>query len=188
MKPHLYGTSPYLPDAHLLDADDLSCQSGGNTGNLMFCHSISRMLDASPISIPWGGDVSHLSSATDRLVVPLANQLGPHVDLARLAEKLSKVPIPMVGVGLGAQGSIAGIQPESIPEGSWEWLRIIATKAPSDKPNISLRGEARTKQSPARGSAIAASSPGARRTSFILRRRSDARSRGAAPTDLRAWP
>lgn len=108
----------------------------------MFSHSISRMLDTSPLSIPWDTDVSHLSPKADRLVLPLANQLGPHVDLAKLAARFAKVPIPMVGLGLGAQGPITGILADSIPNGSWEWLKALASKAPSSKPNIALRGAA----------------------------------------------
>lgn len=142
MKAHLYGTAPYLPDASLLTADELAKQSGGNTGNLMFCHSLSRMLDTGNTSIFWSGNITHLSPQTDRLVLPLANQLGPHVDLKVLGERFSKVDIPMVGVGLGAQGPIGGIVVESIPEGSWDWLRTIISKAANDKPNIALRGDA----------------------------------------------
>jgi SAM-dependent methyltransferase len=142
MKAHLYGTAPYLPDAAFIDADELARQSGGNTGNLMFCHALSRIFEAGATSLPWGADLSHLSADSDRLLLPLANQLGPHVDLAQLAERFSKVTIPMVGVGLGAQGPIGGIDPDAIPEGSWQWLRTLVERAPSDKPNVALRGEA----------------------------------------------
>lgn len=141
MKAHLYGTSPYVPDAPFIDADELSRQSGGNTGNLMFCYAISRMIDTGTSSIPWGTDVAHLEPSANCLVMPLANQLGPHVDLARLAEKLRGINIPLVGVGLGAQGPIAGVTADSVPEGSWEWLRVLSSKAATDRPNISLRGQ-----------------------------------------------
>lgn len=141
MKPHLYGTSPYLPNAAFLTADELSHQSGGNTGNLLFCHSLSLMLDAGPASLGWGDDISHLNPEADCLVLPLANQLGPHVDLKQLAERFASVPIPMVAVGLGAQGPISGVDPQMIPEGSWRWLKTIIEHAPTDAPNVSLRGE-----------------------------------------------
>jgi hypothetical protein len=141
MKAHLYGISSYLPDASFLSADELSKQSGENTGNLVFCHAIGRMLDAGPQSNPWGTNLSHLSLDRDRLVVPLANWLGPHVNLSELAEAFRFVHIPVVGVGLGAQGPICGLQIESIPEGSWEWLKFIASKSATEKPNISLRGQ-----------------------------------------------
>ncbi|MFC0253168.1 alginate O-acetyltransferase AlgX-related protein [Massilia consociata] len=142
MSAHLYGISSYVPDAAFLNADELSQQSGANTGNFVFCHAISRILEVGPHSNPWGADLSHLKPESDRLVVPLANWLGPHVDLGKLAETFRTVPIPMVGVGLGAQAPISGIDIDAIPEGSWEWLRVVSGKSASDRPNISLRGQA----------------------------------------------
>jgi len=140
--PHLYGISSYVPDAPFLDTDELSLQSGENTGNFVFCHAISRILEAGPQSYPWGVSLSHLTPQSDRLVVPLANWLGPHIDLGDLAEIFKTIPVPIVGVGLGAQAPISGIDIDAIPEGSWEWLRVVSAKSASDRPNISLRGQA----------------------------------------------
>lgn len=141
MRTHLYGTSPYLPDAAYLGADELSHQSGGNTGNLMFCHSISRMTAAGVESIPWGASLDGLDPLSDILVMPLANQLGAHVDLHALADKMAKKKIPMVGLGLGAQGPIGGVDAASIPPGTWNWLRVILERSVDGKPNVALRGE-----------------------------------------------
>ncbi len=141
MKAHLFGTSPYLPDAGVITADQLHIQTGGNTGNLMFAHSVTRMLDIPPESISWSNNVQHLNPKTNRLVMPLANQLGPHVDLKKLAETLRSVEVPLVGIGLGAQGPITGPVIDSIPEGSWEWVRVLVEKAPSKAPNLALRGQ-----------------------------------------------
>jgi len=141
MRFHLYGTSPYLPDAAYLSADELSQQSGGNTGNLMFCHSVSRMTGAGPKAIPWGGPLDELDPLADLLVLPLANQLGAHVDLGVLAEKMARQKIPMVGLGLGAQGPIHGVDGTAIPQGTWKWLRVILERSIDGKPNMALRGE-----------------------------------------------
>ena len=140
MRPHLYGTSPYLPDAAYLSAEELSDQSGGNTGNLMFCHSISRMTGTGPASIPWGASLHELDPSVDLLVLPLANQLGAHVDLGVLADKMARQRIPMVGLGLGAQGPIDGVDAAAIPNGSWQWLRVILEQSVDGKPNVALRG------------------------------------------------
>ena len=142
IKPHFYGMSSYIPDALFLGADELFRQCGGNTGNVIFCHAISRMLDADPAAIPWGEDISHLSVTHDRLVIPMANFLGSHVDMSQLLDKFKKIHIPIVGIGLGGQGPITGIQVDSIPKGSWEWLETMINKSATDKPNISLRGQA----------------------------------------------
>lgn len=141
MRLHLYGTSPYLPDAGYLSADELSHQSGGNTGNLMFCHAISRMTGAGPQSIPWGASLDGLDPLADLLVLPLANQLGAHVDLDALADKMMRPKIPMVGLGLGAQGPIGGVDAAAIPQGTWKWLRVILERSVDGKPNVALRGE-----------------------------------------------
>lgn len=141
MRLHLYGTSPYLPDAGYLSADELSHQSGGNTGNLMFCHSISRMTGAGPASIAWGAALDGLDPAADLLVLPLANQLGAHVDLDALADKMARPKIPMVGIGLGAQGPIDGVDATAVPQGTWKWLRVILERSVDGKPNVALRGE-----------------------------------------------
>lgn len=142
MRAHLFGTSPYIPDSPIIDTDELLRQSGGNTGNLLFCYALSRIFNTDAVSIPWGSNLEHLSPSSDRLVVPLANQLGAHVDLSQLAERFEKVNIPMVGVGLGAQGPIGGIDPAVVPEGTWRWLQTLVDRAPSTNPNLALRGEA----------------------------------------------
>lgn len=151
MNIHLYGTSPYLPDAAYLSADDLSHQSGGNTGNLVFCHAISRITSAGPASIPWGASLDDLDPSADLLVMPLANQLGAHVDLQALAERMARKRIPMVGLGLGAQGPIDGVDAASIPQGSWNWLRVILDRSIDGKPNVALRGEETRRVIEARG-------------------------------------
>jgi len=140
MKAHLFGTPPYV-DSVFLNADELSYRCGGNTGNLLFSYSLSQILSTGLTSVPWHADISNLNPGCDCLVLPLANQLGPHVDLTQLAEMFSKVPIPMVAVGLGAQGPISGVDPQMIPEGSWKFLESIISHAPSDKPNVALRGD-----------------------------------------------
>lgn len=141
MRLHLYGTSPYLPDSAFLGAEELARQSGGNTGNLMFCHSISRMTEAGPESIPWGASLDDLDPRQDLLVLPLANQLGAHVDLDTLADKMGRAKIPMVGIGLGAQGPIGGVDASLIPQGSWKWLRVLQERSVDGQPNVALRGE-----------------------------------------------
>ena len=141
MNPHIYGTTPHISDSTFLTADELMARSGGNTGNLLFTYALSQMLGTPPVSIPWGGDLAGLNPDHDRLVVPLANQLGPHVDLHQLCDRFAAVRVPMVGVGLGAQGPMSGVDANSIPPGSWEWLRILGSKSASGKPNISVRGQ-----------------------------------------------
>ena len=140
LTPILYGISSFIPDAPFLNVEELFEKVGGNTGNLMFCHAISMMTNTFT-NIPWTGKLSSLSSTQYRLVLPLSNALGSHLDLADLAKEFNRITIPMIGVGLGAQGAITGIDVDEIPVGSWEWFRVISSKSATDYPNISLRGQ-----------------------------------------------
>ncbi len=123
-----------------LDSSGVFRATGGNTGNLLFTHALTQILDTELKSLPWGDACSEYSPETHCLVVPLANNLGPHCDLKKLSALFERSPLPMVGIGLGAQGPISGIDPSSIPEGSWKWFQTLASKAPGESPNISLRG------------------------------------------------
>jgi hypothetical protein len=74
-------------------------------------------------------------------VMPAANQLGAHADYAGFASKISRLNVPLVVIGLGAQSDV-GKQMPAIPLGSLEWVRELAMHAPnSDFPNISVRGQ-----------------------------------------------
>lgn len=141
LKPVLYGISSYIPDAPFLNADELASQSGLNTGNLLFCHALSRILNASPVAIPWGANLSELSSKNNRIVIPMANFLGSHVDLSKMVDMFKTISVPIVGVGLGTQGTISGFKIDSVPQGSWDWLKLVTSKSATDYPNLSLRGQ-----------------------------------------------
>ncbi|MBV5300649.1 MAG: polysaccharide pyruvyl transferase family protein [Methylococcales bacterium] len=140
LTPVLYGVSSFIPNTPFLNADELSVAVGGNTGNLLYCHALSCITNTFN-TIPLNSPLSSLSLEKHRLVLPLANALGSHIDLADLAIEFKDISIPMVGVGLGAQGEITGIDVHSIPDGSWEWLRVLQNKSATDYPNISLRGQ-----------------------------------------------
>lgn len=72
--------------------------------------------------------------------MPCANQLGPHADYGRLAERFSELKIGLVAVGLGAQGNSDYEQVPAVPEGTQAWVRTIIARAPSESPNIGVRG------------------------------------------------
>ena len=82
--------------------DDLMSSVGGNTGNLAFRSGLSRHL-VNPVHLPWDTPVDVIRAAGDVIVLPLANQLGPHTDLGREAQKIHDIDMPVVAVGLGAQ-------------------------------------------------------------------------------------
>lgn len=73
-----------------------------NTGNLVFQHAVTKLLDC---------DWRHVSDYTDpracsgvsHIILPAANQLRPGLDLSSLAAFLRRWPLPTVVLGLGAQ-------------------------------------------------------------------------------------
>ena len=141
MRAHLYGNFGPLVNATFLDTDEYARRGGWNTGNSLFWYANSQIFATGAEAMPWSGDMRHLSPAEDRLIIPLANQLGPHIDLGRLAELIEKVNMPMLGIGLGIQGRTGRFDVASVPEGTWRWVEAIINKAPNDSPNLTLRGD-----------------------------------------------
>ena len=62
---------------------------------------------------------------TSCLVAPLSNQLGTNHDLERMATNFRRSPLPLVGIGLGIQGTIHPVPPESIRKDSWQLLKGV---------------------------------------------------------------
>lgn len=122
----------------LATTDALYKLCGHNTGNLAFHHAIDSHLGGLP-SRPWSDTVAALDQAGDVGVLAAANQLGPHTDYGRLAGKFAELKVPMVVIGLGAQGSTKDELPV-VPDGSLAWVRALADHAPASGPNIAVRG------------------------------------------------
>lgn len=142
MKPFLFGISPYHPDAPWQSASERFAGCGGNTGNFLFVQSIMEMVGASFESIDWHEPFTRVEECSDGiLVMPLANQLGPHANLGGLAERLKSTKVPLVGMGLGAQGSLNGVDLSLIPDGTISWLERVVEMAPTKYPNLTVRGE-----------------------------------------------
>lgn len=138
MSAFIYGLPPALPDSALLPLDKVTERVGGNTGNLAFCYALNRHLPAAPTKA-WMEERSALFTPKHTGVLTLANQLGPHANYGGFAKRLAANPARLVGVGLGAQAGYGATDVE-IPEGSLEWVRTIQAHAPTDAPNIGLRG------------------------------------------------
>lgn len=111
---------------------------GHNTGNLAFHHAIDSHLGGLP-AMPWSSSVAALEQAGDLGVVAAANQLGPQADHRLLGAKFAELDLPLVTIGLGAQGSVSGELP-TVPPGSLAWVKSLADHAPAACPNIGVRG------------------------------------------------
>ncbi len=139
MSPFIFGLQSRQPYSAMTSTEELFEAVGHNTGNLVFHHAINQHFGGNLSSVGWWNTTENINAFHGTAVVPCANQLGSHIDYAVLAEKFESVNHRMVAVGLGAQSSLDGKIP-SLSKGTLKWLEAIIARAPTDFPNISLRG------------------------------------------------
>lgn len=137
-KPFILGLSSRV-EAPSLGTTEQLYKETGNTGNLAFSFAISSHLNHPETTVPWGASPESISAAGGIGVIPAANQLGSHANMGKFAELLSRASAKIVIIGLGSQSNVGGKIPE-ISTGTLQWVKEIAHHAPSDSPNISLRG------------------------------------------------
>ena len=94
------------------------------------------------IWIGWDFDPEYVKKNADMIVIPSANQLGPHNDLGGLAAKLEKTGLP---IGLGAQAPNFDVD-IVLKEGTLRWIELINSKSINGKKNIYTRGSYTTGQ------------------------------------------
>lgn len=114
-----------------------------NTGNLLFNFAIENLIKFTESDIRWATPSSIINSEDSPLVLPMANNVGPHTDLSVSGPKLSGVAVHKTVMGLGAQFPVnvtdAASAAEKVPNGTIEWLRLVIQN--SQIPNISVRGK-----------------------------------------------
>lgn len=137
----LSSVTPSVDDSPFLSVKQAFERVGGNTGNLAFVYAIDRQLGGGLPTLPWDAGHERFDALSSIGVIPLANQLGRHCDMAGLAREFSLIKSPLVGIGLGAQADTLLQDDMPIPQGSLDWVRIIQEHSPTGGPNISLRGE-----------------------------------------------
>jgi hypothetical protein len=137
-RPVILAGSPRIHDVLRKDTSTLFDEIGGNTGNLAFRYGLASHIEDVVFS-HWDAPVDEVRAAADILLLPLANQLGPHTDLGHLADRIEAFGLPVVGIGLGAQAASAEVD-VALTVGTERWLRTMIAHAPSDSPNIGVRG------------------------------------------------
>lgn len=140
MKPIILGGPPKLRNYCRTTTDELMKFTGLNTGNLAFRYAIWNHLNRKAKIVPWDTSTDKINSFGDIAVIPCANHLGPHSDFKGRAVILSRLKIPVLSVGLGAQSHSADNIP-IIPDGTIRWVKEIANHRASNVPNICVRGE-----------------------------------------------
>lgn len=136
----ILGLKTSVQDSPFLSTQEVYNKVGHNTGNLAFHYAIDRQLGGEIKSLPWHADTNEINNAGDIAILPAANQIGEHADYGGLAKKFNGIAKPIVAIGLGAQ---AGFNKEipKVPQGSIDWVKEISAHAPSDHPNIGVRGQ-----------------------------------------------
>lgn len=138
----LMGIAPSIPTAVHMDATGLNAAVGHNVGNLAFVHAIDQQLGGGLTRFRRLHQPKGINDASEPIaVLPCANHLSARLDMAGEAEHFTQITKPMVAIGLGAQAGISRSELPDLPDGSVKWLRDLAERAPSDAPNISVRGE-----------------------------------------------
>ncbi|SDW35031.1 polysaccharide pyruvyl transferase family protein [Lysobacter enzymogenes] len=135
----LYGIAASVRDSALLDTAQCFRRVGENTGNLAFHYAIRRQLGLRR-RVGWGACAARVDAAGKVAVLPCANQVGDHIDMAAIAERMAATRPAIVALGLGVQAGAEMGMPE-VPAGTLTWLRLLADRAPGSAPNISVRGE-----------------------------------------------
>lgn len=116
--------------------------ASGNTGNLLFNYALEQLIELSGADVRWSTPAEVLNADGEALLLPMANNIGKHMDLLKSGPKLDGVNVPVIAMGLGAQFQLADDFDTSfsvIPETSKQWLRTLCEKA--DVPNVSVRGK-----------------------------------------------
>lgn len=116
-----------------LDVETVLGRLGLNSGNMMFTESLSNILPNSKL-ISWQITNSEIEDC-DCIIIAAANWLATGTDLAHLADKLEKIHLPVLLVGIGAQSRIDKEIPK-LSDGTLRFLSIVSERSK----NISTRG------------------------------------------------
>ncbi len=139
--PFIFGIDPAIDGSALLSSADAFDRVGHNIGNLAFHYAVRVILGRQTKSLSWYAPPQEINDAGGIGVLPCANQLGPHLNYGSLAERFTALKLPLAAVGLGAQGASDYQTLCEVPAGTLNWVREIIARAPSSKPNITLRGD-----------------------------------------------
>ena len=142
LRPFLFGISDSVPDGDLADSGDLYKRSGHNTGNFAFTSAVAGHLAgwADPMNVGWTSTPEQIRAAGDICVIAAANQLGKHIDMGKIAQRLQAADVPLVMISVGAQSSFDYGIP-ALPEGTLRWVREVSKRAPAGGVNVGVRGE-----------------------------------------------
>ncbi len=136
----IFGLNDEVDGSWNMTTESAYGHAGGNVGNLVFHYAIRKILGGRPEVIAWHDPAEKVNKMGKIGVMPCANQLGPHIDFGSLADRFSALDVPLVAVGLGAQGNSDYGTVPGVPEGTQNWVRQIGARSRPGIPNIGVRG------------------------------------------------
>jgi len=142
----LIGLQPRV-DSAFLSTEVASRRCGLNTGNLVASFALCSHLDF-PEVVDIGAPLRQMNRSGRVGVVQGANQLGAHFQGGAAFQPINEVEIGLTVVGVGIQGPLTGrhrseAEPKAdndIPPEAFDWIARIVERAPTDAPNIGVRG------------------------------------------------
>ena len=128
----IFGINDSIDGSYNMTTEEVYALTGQNLGNLAFHHAMMKILGGHQDALPWHTPPQRINQMGRTGVIPCANQLGPHADYGNLAERFSLLEIPLLAIGLGAQGDATYGTLPAIPEGSKNWVKQITSRAVGD--------------------------------------------------------
>lgn len=120
-------------DIAFADVPTFTRRMGNNTGNMAFLYAILKTVR----------NVKHITERSleesDVKIWGCSNFIAEHREIKIGSQSMYRDGKPFVAIGLGAQASRATTK-LTIPQATQEWISKIASMAPTESPNISLRG------------------------------------------------
>lgn len=109
---------------------------GYNAGNLLFTNAVFRQLEGEKTRLSYRFNPEQANESFDAVVIPAANWINAKMDLGYLATAIEGLKIPVVVIGIGAQGRDYGtdITPT---DGTQRFLKAVFDRSAS----VSVRGE-----------------------------------------------
>ncbi|MBU3023387.1 polysaccharide pyruvyl transferase family protein [Aestuariibacter sp. A3R04] len=121
---------------------ELYLSASSNTGNLLFNYALEQLIELSGTDVRWSTPAEKINQMGESLLIPMANNIGRHMDLEKSGPKIKDVEVPVVVMGLGAQFPLDADFEQAfnlIPDSSKTWLETLCSK--SNQANVSVRGK-----------------------------------------------
>ncbi|RAI44992.1 polysaccharide pyruvyl transferase family protein [Rhodoplanes roseus] len=110
--------------------------TGRNVGNLAFWYTARRLFDEEVTFIPWKTAGTSLPKGLKAFVIPAANFIGTHSNLAPITEIVRELDLPVAIFGLGAQSERDDVIPP-VSENVKEFLVEVSSRTPF----VGVRGD-----------------------------------------------